>query len=118
MHARLLALQALLRPDPPALLDFLNDRLPHVGNGAAEIRNWVAAHGVIIVVPVHWYQATSALKLMIDRLVCADGGNADPTSTGGKNPSKAKALGVTRDATALLLACGLALRSFDEDAKY
>jgi hypothetical protein len=32
--------------DPPALLDFLNDRLPHVGNGAAEIRNWVAAHGV------------------------------------------------------------------------
>ena len=35
-----------------------------------------------------------------------------------KVSSKAKALGVTRDATALLLACGLALRSFDEDAKY
>ena len=35
-----------------------------------------------------------------------------------KIASKAKALGVTRDATALLLACGLALRSFDEDAKY
>jgi type IV pilus assembly protein PilM len=35
-----------------------------------------------------------------------------------KISSKAKALGVTRDATALLLACGLALRSFDEDAKY
>jgi type IV pilus assembly protein PilM len=32
--------------------------------------------------------------------------------------SKAKALGVTRDATALLTACGLALRSFDDDAKY
>jgi len=32
--------------------------------------------------------------------------------------SKAKALGVTRDATALLTACGLALRSFDHDAKY
>lgn len=40
---------------------------------------WVAAHGVMIVTPVHWYQATSPLKLMIDRLVCADGGNADPT---------------------------------------
>jgi type IV pilus assembly protein PilM len=35
-----------------------------------------------------------------------------------KISSKAKALGVTRDATALLLACGLALRSFDQDAKY
>jgi type IV pilus assembly protein PilM len=35
-----------------------------------------------------------------------------------KVSSKAKALGVTRDATALLLACGLAMRSFDEDAKY
>ena len=32
--------------------------------------------------------------------------------------SKAKALGVNRDATALLTACGLALRSFDHDAKY
>jgi len=32
------------------------------------------------------------LKLMIDRLVCADGGNPDPTSTGGKDPAKAKAL--------------------------
>ncbi len=32
--------------------------------------------------------------------------------------SKAKALGVTRDATALLTACGLALRSFDDHAKY
>jgi hypothetical protein len=32
-----------------------------------------------------WYQAPSTLKLMIDRLVCADGGNPDPTSTGGKD---------------------------------
>jgi hypothetical protein len=31
--------------DQPALVDFLNDRLPRIGNGAAEIRNWVAAHG-------------------------------------------------------------------------
>jgi hypothetical protein len=29
---------------------------------------------------------------MIDRLVCADGGNPDPTTTGGKNPAKAKKL--------------------------
>ena len=27
---------------------------------------------------------------MIDRLVCADGGNPDPTSTGGKDAKKAK----------------------------
>jgi multimeric flavodoxin WrbA len=53
---------------------------------------WVAAHGVVLLTPVHWYQATSPLKLMIDRLVCADGGNPDPTSTGGKDPAKAKAL--------------------------
>lgn len=32
--------------------------------------------------------------------------------------SRAKALGVQRDGTALLTACGLALRSFDEHAKY
>jgi multimeric flavodoxin WrbA len=53
---------------------------------------WVAAHGVMIVCPVNWYQAPSSLKLMIDRLVCADGGNPDPTSTGGKDPARAKAL--------------------------
>jgi multimeric flavodoxin WrbA len=53
---------------------------------------WVAAHGVIVVSPVNWYQAPSTLKLMMDRLVCADGGNPDPTSTGGKDPAKAKAL--------------------------
>lgn len=53
---------------------------------------WVAAHGVMIVTPVYWYQAPSVLKLMIDRLVCADGGNPDPTSTHGKKPEEAKAL--------------------------
>jgi multimeric flavodoxin WrbA len=52
----------------------------------------VAAHGVILMTPVHWYQATSPLKLMIDRLVCADGGNPDPTTTHGKKASEAKAL--------------------------
>ncbi len=53
---------------------------------------WVAAHGVMIVCPVHWYQAPASLKLMIDRLVCADGGNPDPTTTKGKNPALAKEL--------------------------
>jgi multimeric flavodoxin WrbA len=52
----------------------------------------VAAHGVFIVCPVHWYQAPASLKLMMDRLVCADGGNPDPTTTQGKDPEMAKAL--------------------------
>jgi len=51
---------------------------------------WSRAHGVMIVTPVNWYQAPSVLKLMIDRLVCADGGNPDPTTTHGKNPLLAK----------------------------
>ena len=53
---------------------------------------WVAAHGVMILTPVNWYHVPSVLKLMIDRLVCADGGNPDPTTTQGKNPKLAKAL--------------------------
>ena len=51
---------------------------------------WVRAHGVLLVTPVHWYQATSPLKLMMDRLVCADGGNPDPTSTQGKKAELAR----------------------------
>jgi multimeric flavodoxin WrbA len=62
--------------------DWMNDIYPM----------WVAAHGIMIVTPVHWYQATSPLKLMIDRLVCADGGNPDPTSTEGKKAELAKKL--------------------------
>ncbi len=59
----------------------------------AEIyEKWVSAHAIIILTPVYWYQTPSVLKLMIDRLVCADGGNPDPTSTGGKNAEKAKAI--------------------------
>ena len=53
---------------------------------------WVAAHGIMIVTPVYWYQAPSVLKLMIDRLVCADGGNPDPSSTHGKHVAEAKDL--------------------------
>jgi multimeric flavodoxin WrbA len=44
----------------------------------------------MIVTPVYWYQAPSVLKLMIDRLVCADGGNADPTTTHLKTAELAK----------------------------
>jgi multimeric flavodoxin WrbA len=62
--------------------DWMNDIYPR----------WVAAHGIMIVTPVHWYQATSPLKLMMDRLVCADGGNPDPTTTHGKTPEEAKAI--------------------------
>jgi multimeric flavodoxin WrbA len=51
---------------------------------------WVAAHGIMIVTPVNWYQVTSPLKLMMDRLVCADGGNPDPTRTQGKNAELAQ----------------------------
>jgi multimeric flavodoxin WrbA len=53
---------------------------------------WVAAHGVMIITPVHWNHVPSGLKLMMDRLVCADGGNPDPTTTDGKDAAKAKAL--------------------------
>lgn len=53
---------------------------------------WVRAHGILIITPVNWYQAPTGLKAMIDRLVCADGGNPDPTSTHGKTVSEAKAL--------------------------
>lgn len=62
--------------------DWMNDIYPR----------WVTAHGVMIVTPVYWYQAPSGLKLMMDRLVCADGGNPDPTRTQGKDPERAKAI--------------------------
>lgn len=51
---------------------------------------WVAAHGIMIISPVNWYQVTSPIKLMMDRLVCADGGNPDPTLTQGKDAKLAK----------------------------
>jgi multimeric flavodoxin WrbA len=64
------------------VVDWMNELYPR----------WVAAHGVMIVTPVYWYQAPSVLKLMMDRLVCADGGNPDQTSTHGKTVVEAKAL--------------------------
>ncbi len=64
-----------------------------IAHWMAEIdEKWVAAHGIIILPPVYWYQAPSVLKLMVDRLVCADGGNPDPSSTHGKEVQEAKAL--------------------------
>ena len=70
-----------------------NHALGQTHDWMAEIyERWVAAHGVVIVSPVYWYQSPSPLKLMIDRLVCADGGNPDPTSTSGKKADKAKDL--------------------------
>jgi multimeric flavodoxin WrbA len=51
---------------------------------------WVAAHGVILLTPCNWYHASSSMKLMIDRLVCADGGNPDPSLTKGKDAELAK----------------------------
>ncbi|MGF6961928.1 multimeric flavodoxin WrbA [Paraburkholderia youngii] len=53
---------------------------------------FAACHGVLIVTPVYWYQVSAPLKLMMDRLVCADGGNPDPTSTHGKKAEEAKRL--------------------------
>ena len=70
-----------------------NHGLRQTNDWMAEIyEKWVAAHGVIILTPTYWYQAPSVLKLMIDRLVCADGGNPDPSSTHGKDAAAAKAL--------------------------
>lgn len=51
---------------------------------------WVEAHGIMIITPVNWYQVSSPVKLMMDRLVCADGGNPDPTTTHGKHAREAK----------------------------
>ena len=51
---------------------------------------WAEAHAIVIVTPVHWYMAPSPLKSMIDRLVCAAGGNPDVTSTHGKKAAQAK----------------------------
>jgi multimeric flavodoxin WrbA len=70
-----------------------NHALGQTNDWMAEIYpRWAAAHGVFILCPVHWYQTPASLKLMIDRLVCADGGNTDPTTTRGKDPALAKAL--------------------------
>ena len=68
-----------------------NHALAQADDWMAEIyERWVAAHGVILLAPTYWYQSPGPLKQMIDRLVCADGGNPDPTTTHGKKPAEAK----------------------------
>ena len=70
-----------------------NHAMGQVNDAMSDIyERWVRAHGVLIVTPTYWYQSPSPLKLMIDRLVCADGGNPDPTTTHGKKIKQAKAL--------------------------
>lgn len=70
-----------------------NHALNQADDWMAEIyERWVAAHAVIILAPTYWYQSPSPLKLMIDRMVCADGGNPDPTTTHGKHVAEAKAI--------------------------
>jgi multimeric flavodoxin WrbA len=70
-----------------------NHSLNQVHDWMNEIyERWVCAHGVILCAPTYWYQSPSPLKLMMDRLVCADGGNPDPSSTHGKKVAEAKAL--------------------------
>lgn len=70
-----------------------NHSLGQSDDWMAEIyERFTLAHGVMIVTPVYWGQAPSGLKLMVDRLVCANGGNPDPSSTSGKDAAKAKAI--------------------------
>jgi len=70
-----------------------NHALGQVNDWMHEIYpRWVAAHGVMIVTPVYWYGMPAGLKAMADRLVCADGGNPDPTTTKGKDAARAKSL--------------------------
>ena len=70
-----------------------NHALDQADDWMAEIyERWVSAHAVIILAPTYWYQSPSQLKLMMDRMVSADGGNPDPTTTHGKHVAEAKAI--------------------------
>lgn len=70
-----------------------NHALDQADDWMAEIyERWVSAHAVIILAPTYWYQSPSPLKLMMDRMVSADGGNPDPTTTHGKHVAEAKAI--------------------------
>ncbi len=60
--------------------DWMNDIYPM----------WLRADGIMIVSPVNWYQVSSPLKALMDRMVCVDGGNPDPTLTQGKTAALAK----------------------------
>lgn len=69
---------------PNHSLGRVNDRMNEI------YERFAACHGVLFVTPVDWYQVSSPLKLLMGRLVCADGGNPDPTSAHGKKPDQAK----------------------------
>lgn len=51
---------------------------------------WLRADAVLVVSPVNWYQVSSPLKAMMDRVVCLDGGNPDPSLMQGKHADIAK----------------------------
>ncbi len=51
-----------------------------------------AADAILICAPVNWYGPTSNLKLMFDRLVCANGGNPDETLIDHKDAALAAKL--------------------------
>lgn len=52
-----------------------------------------------IIAPINWYNATSNLKLMFDRLVCMNGGNPDENTIAHKDPEKAMAFEHTEEFT-------------------
>jgi len=57
----------------------------------------IESHGLFIITPTNWYSMPTVLKAMIDRMVCFDAANPDPTKTmtpegGLKDIKKAKAL--------------------------
>lgn len=41
----------------------------------------VRSHAIFVITPTYWFSMPSSLKLMIDRMVCLDGANWDPTTT-------------------------------------
>jgi len=51
-----------------------------------------AADVILICAPVNWYNATSSIKMMFDRLICANGGNPDEKLIGHKDAALAAKL--------------------------
>jgi hypothetical protein len=49
-------------------------------------------HAFAVFTPIHWYGPSSQVKAMFDRLVCVNGGLAQPDLIDGKNVDKARAL--------------------------
>ncbi|PJC48858.1 MAG: hypothetical protein CO035_01265 [Candidatus Omnitrophica bacterium CG_4_9_14_0_2_um_filter_42_8] len=51
-----------------------------------------AADAIMVCAPVNWYNVTSSIKLLFDRLVCANGGNPDEKLIGHKDGALAAQL--------------------------